>query len=73
VNTIKLDFECCTGCKSCFKTCFVNVYRWDDSLDRPVIAYPEDCVECNKCELSCPEECIQVIPDYEHNYWPPVV
>ena len=30
-------------------------------------------MECNKCELECPEECIKVVPDYLGKYWPEVV
>jgi len=73
VNTIKIDLECCEGCRNCFDACFVNVFRWDGEKGQPIVAYPEDCVECNKCELSCPDSCIEVIPDYEGNYWPPVL
>jgi len=73
VNTIKIDKDGCTGCQVCFEACFVDVFRWDGAEDRPIVAYPEDCVECNKCELDCPEHVIEVIPDYLGNYWPPVV
>ncbi|MGB9660758.1 MAG: 4Fe-4S dicluster domain-containing protein [Moorellaceae bacterium] len=71
MNVIKVDLEKCTGCKTCYKACFVDVIRWDDSNKRPVIAYPEDCVECNYCEISCPEEAISVIVDYSKP-WPNV-
>ena len=73
MNTIKIDLDRCTGCRTCFDACFVNVYRWDSTGDKPLVAYPEDCVECNKCELACPEACIEVVPDYEGVYWPPVI
>ena len=49
------------------------MYRWDAEADQPIVAYPEDCVECNKCELECPEECIKVVPDFPGIYWPEVV
>ena len=39
----------------------MDVFRWDAENDQPIVAYPEDCVECNKCELECPEECIKVV------------
>ena len=48
----------------------------DADADQPIVAYPEDCVECkkeNKCELECPEECIKVVPDFSGIYWPEVV
>jgi NAD-dependent dihydropyrimidine dehydrogenase PreA subunit len=73
MNVIQIDRDRCSGCQTCYDACFVDVYRWDAAADQPVIAYPEDCVECNKCELECPEECIQVIPDYAGVAWPEVV
>lgn len=73
MNTIKIDFEDCTGCRTCFKVCFVDVYRYDEDSDKPIVAYPEDCVACNMCELSCPEHCIEVVPDYDNQPWPPVI
>jgi NAD-dependent dihydropyrimidine dehydrogenase PreA subunit len=73
MNRIEIDRDCCTGCQTCYDACFVDVYRWDAEADQPIIAYPEDCVECNKCELECPEECIKVVPDFPGIYWPEVV
>jgi NAD-dependent dihydropyrimidine dehydrogenase PreA subunit len=73
VNTIKIEIDGCTGCKACFESCFVDVFRWDAQANRPIVAYPEDCVECNKCELACPENIIDVIPDYSGIYWPAVI
>ena len=73
LNTIKIDMQLCDGCKDCYRSCFVDVYRWDGATKRPIVAYPEDCVECNKCQLSCPEKAIRVIPDFEAVYWPPAV
>ena len=73
MNAIEIDRDRCSGCQTCYDACFVDVYRWDTEADQPIIAYPEDCVECNKCELECPEECIKVVPDFPGIYWPEVV
>lgn len=73
MNTININMEECNGCKTCYDVCFVNVFRWNGEDDKPIVAYPEDCVECNKCELNCPVDAIEVIPDYKGIYWPPVV
>ena len=27
---IEINFEECTGCKTCVEACFVDVMRWDD-------------------------------------------
>ena len=73
MNAINIDREVCTGCQTCFEACFVDVFRWDADEARPIVAYPEDCTECNKCQIECPEQCIEVVPDYFGTYWPPVV
>ncbi len=71
MNIIKVNLATCTGCASCYKACWNDVIRWDDAHKRPIIAYPEDCVECNYCEISCPSESIHVIVDYSKP-WPNV-
>ncbi len=71
MNVIKIDDDRCEGCKSCFKACWIDVIRWDDENDRPIIAYPEDCVECGFCEVSCKEDALTVNPDFDKG-WPDV-
>jgi NAD-dependent dihydropyrimidine dehydrogenase PreA subunit len=73
MNRIEIDRDACTACGTCYDACFVDVYRWDEESDQPLVAYPEDCVGCNKCELECPEECIKVVVDFPGIYWPEVV
>ena len=63
VNEIKIDLDSCQGCKSCMNACFVDVIRWDEDNEKPIVAYPEDCVWCLACELACTEQCIDVIPN----------
>lgn len=64
MNVIEIDTETCNGCKICYKACFVDVIRWNESTGLPVVAYPEDCVQCNLCELNCPVNAINVIVDW---------
>jgi len=63
VKEIKLDRDSCKGCKLCMNACFVDVIRWDEDNEKPIFAYPEDCVWCLACEVACPEDCIEVIPN----------
>ena len=63
VKDIKIDWDVCRGCKSCMNACFVDVIRWDEKDEKPIVAYPEDCVWCLACELACPLRCIEVIPN----------
>jgi NAD-dependent dihydropyrimidine dehydrogenase PreA subunit len=60
---IEINEEVCKGCKTCVKACFVDVMRWDEETKKPIAAYQEDCVWCFTCEINCPVECINVIPD----------
>ncbi len=60
---IQFDLEACKGCKRCVDACFVDVLRWNSEEKKPRAAYPEDCVWCFACEIACPEQCIEVIPD----------
>jgi TPP-dependent indolepyruvate ferredoxin oxidoreductase alpha subunit len=53
MNIIKVDKAKCGGCKNCYKSCWVDVIRWNEEKKQPVIAYPEDCVDCNYCEIVC--------------------
>lgn len=61
---IEIDQNTCTGCKSCFKACFIDVIRWDNDNKKPVAAYQEDCVWCFTCEINCPSNSINVIPEF---------
>ena len=63
VKEIKVDRDNCKGCKLCMNACFADVIRWDEDNEKPIVVYPEDCVWCLACELACPEQCIEVIPN----------
>jgi NAD-dependent dihydropyrimidine dehydrogenase PreA subunit len=62
VEKIQIDLDACNGCKMCVGACFADVIRWDEKEEKPVAAYPEDCVWCLACEVACPVQCIEVIP-----------
>ena len=63
----KIDYANCSGCKTCFDVCPLDVIRFDDIKKRPFIAYPEDCIACTACESYCPHRCILVMPDKERH------
>jgi NAD-dependent dihydropyrimidine dehydrogenase PreA subunit len=72
MNTVEIDLATCNGCKVCYKACFADVIRWDEATKRPIVAYMEDCVRCNVCEINCPKDCIRVTPDWDMGF-PPVI
>lgn len=57
-----IDLDLCNGCSICCDACVSDVLRWDEAANRPVIAYPEDCILCMFCELDCPEKAIYISP-----------
>jgi adenylylsulfate reductase subunit B len=63
VKDIKINFDSCKSCKLCMNACFLDVIRWDDAENKPVATYTEDCVWCLACEVTCPEQCIDIIPN----------
>ncbi len=70
MNTIIVDDKLCNGCKICFKACFIDVIKWNAKTRRPIIAYPEECVQCMFCEVVCKKEAINVHPDYDSYLFP---
>lgn len=70
MNKIIVNRELCKGCKDCFEACFIDIIKWDAEAKKPVIAYPQECVQCMYCEINCPERAIKVVPDYSSYLFP---
>lgn len=64
MNRIIVNPVLCNGCQTCYRSCFADVIRWDKKKKLPVAAYPEECVQCNFCQLNCRQGAIRVVPDY---------
>ena len=49
----RYDLRKCIGCKTCVRVCPLDVFRFDDSEMKSVIAYPENCQNCGQCFINC--------------------
>jgi NAD-dependent dihydropyrimidine dehydrogenase PreA subunit len=70
MNNIIINKELCNGCKICFKSCFIDVLKWDSGSKKPTVAYPAECVQCLYCEINCPQQAVKVVPDYAAYHFP---
>jgi NAD-dependent dihydropyrimidine dehydrogenase PreA subunit len=58
----RIDEHLCTGCGICVTSCPTDVIRLDESTQKAVIQYPEDCQLCGWCSLDCPQKAIFISP-----------
>lgn len=56
-----INQEICIGCGQCVRICPLDTIRLNEDR-KAVIAYPDDCMTCFKCELACPSGAIDVDP-----------
>ena len=57
---IFIDEELCKGCEICIYVCPKGVYKMTDKVNSKGFnvvgaAFPEKCIECRLCEMSCPD------------------
>jgi NAD-dependent dihydropyrimidine dehydrogenase PreA subunit len=57
---VNVDNEKCKGCKRCYDVCPLDVYSWDESAGRPVVAYEEECQMCFVCQEECPADAVHI-------------
>lgn len=64
---IRYDLNLCNGCKNCVTICPMDVFRFDETENKSVIAYPEDCQICGQCYINCPTHSLEICnADYSH-------
>lgn len=53
-----IDYEKCTLKRTCMEVCPAGVFAEENG--KMVVKYPEKCIQCRACEVSCPEKAITV-------------
>jgi len=55
-----IDLDKCTRCGTCDAHCPVDVIRFDEERDIPIVQYPDECWHCGSCRLDCPAEAVTI-------------
>jgi adenylylsulfate reductase subunit B len=56
----KIDYKRCVGCRLCYERCPLDVFTWDETLDKPRVSYDEECWHCGICWMECPKRAIDI-------------
>lgn len=57
-----INYDLCTGCGKCVNACWHDALRMDKESNKPIIAYPDECVMCNRCLRDCPVKAVTLAP-----------
>lgn len=58
----KIIEEKCIGCRTCLKSCPMDVFAMNEITGKPEVRYPRDCVMCLICLADCPADAIDAVP-----------
>ena len=56
----RYDLTACIGCRNCINICPMDVFRFDETAMKSIIAYPENCQACGMCYYACLGSSLQV-------------
>lgn len=58
---IKIDYENCIACKTCYKICPMDVFDvGKEKGEKPVVRYEAECWHCGICWMDCPKRAIDI-------------
>ena len=63
VREIKINEAWCKGCGICVDICPKHVLAMDNFVAKVVNL--EECILCGRCEISCPDFCLEVFSNEE--------
>ncbi|MBN1551028.1 4Fe-4S binding protein [bacterium] len=61
LKAIIINEKWCKGCAICVDVCPKQVLAMDGLVAK--VINPEACIVCGRCEISCPDFCLEVFPD----------
>ncbi len=53
MSVARRDINACIGCRNCVNRCPMDVFYFDETTQKSVIAFPENCQSCGQCYLGC--------------------
>ena len=56
----RFDLNKCIGCRNCINICPMDVFRFDETSNKSIIAYPENCQACGMCYYACLGASLQI-------------
>lgn len=63
---VMVYYDWCKGCGICVAFCPKAVLELSEELGKPVVARPQDCIQCGMCELRCPD--FAITRTHKHGY-----
>ena len=49
----RIDLNKCIGCRNCISVCPEDVFRFSETEQKSIIAYPDNCQNCGMCYMNC--------------------